>query len=206
MRSRSPALYVLVAALSLPVLRLAFRTRSRGVENVPRDGGAVVAANHLSNFDPWPLALALFPRRHLRFMAKIELFKPPLGWLLRGLGAFPVDRSRPDRDALARAIDLCRDGHAVMMFPEGTRRAKGRRKRFEAEPHTGAARIALRAGVPLVPCAVKGTDRLSRLGPLRVAFGRPIPVDDLVAADRRTAATVATDRLMEEIARLEQTL
>ena len=84
------------------------------------------------------------------------------------------------------------------MFPEGTRREKGLRKRWEARPHTGAARIAHQAGVPLVPAAIDGTERLSRLGPLRVAYGAPIEVTD---DSRETTA-----RLMAEIRRLHETL
>ncbi len=198
-------LYRAIALASWPLVRIGLRGRFAGAGNVP-DGGAVLASNHLSNFDGWPLGIALFPRRGLRFMAKVELFRPPLGPVLRALGCFPVDRSRPDREALATAVDLCRAGELVVMFPEGTRRRKGLRKRFVAEPHTGAARIALRAGVPLVPAAVAGTDRLSRLGPVRVAFGPPLDLSDLAGLDRRAAATVATERLMSAITQLEQTL
>jgi 1-acyl-sn-glycerol-3-phosphate acyltransferase len=92
------------------------------------------------------------------------------------------------------------------MFPEGTRRKKGVVKRHEAKAHTGTARIALEAEVPLVPAAIKGTDRLAKLARLSVAYGPPIPLDDLRDQDIRDAATVATDRLMEAIGRLEETL
>ena len=84
------------------------------------------------------------------------------------------------------------------MFPEGTRRKKGLNKRFEARPRTGAARIALDAGVPVVPAAIKGTDRLSRLARLRVAYGAPL-------APEGTPQEL-TDRLMHEIERLYATL
>jgi 1-acyl-sn-glycerol-3-phosphate acyltransferase len=84
------------------------------------------------------------------------------------------------------------------MFPEGTRQRKGLRKRWEARPHTGAARIAQRAGAPLVPAAIKGTDRLARLGPLRVAYGPPVEVSD--------DPHETTDRLMAEIRRFYETL
>ena len=90
--------------------------------------------------------------------------------------------------------------------PEGTRRAKGMRKKFEARPHTGAARIALMADAPLVPAAIKGTDRLSRLGPFRVAYGRPLDLTDLEPRDAKTAANEATARLMNAIRELERSL
>ena len=143
----------------------------------------MLAANHWSNFDPWPLGVPLFPRRFLRFMAKKELFWSPLGWIVRAGGGFRVDRGKRDQEAIDTAVALCRAGHVVVMFPEGTRRAKGLRKRHEARWHTGAARIALEAGVPLVPAGIAGTERLERLGPLRVAYGPPIEVGDLAALD-----------------------
>jgi 1-acyl-sn-glycerol-3-phosphate acyltransferase len=195
-------LYSLVAVLSWPVLKVAFRLRATGREHVP-DGGCVVAANHWSNFDPWPLGVPLFPRRFLRFMAKKELFWPPLGWIVRAGGGFRVDRGKRDQQAIDTAIALCREGHAVVMFPEGTRRSKGLRKRHEARWHTGAARIALEAGVPLVPAGISGTDRIGRLGPLRVAYGLPIETADLAELDVAEAAQVATDRLREAITALE---
>jgi 1-acyl-sn-glycerol-3-phosphate acyltransferase len=199
-------LYLLLAVLSWPVIRFLFRLRARGIENVPRRGGCVLAANHVSNLDPWPLGLPLFPQRFLRFMAKSELYWFPLGQLISLGGAFPVRRGEHDTAAIETAARLCRQGHVVVMFPEGTRRKKGLRKKWEARPHTGAARIALEAGVPLVPAAISGTDQIRRLGPLRVAYGSPIAVDDLDRGDLRAAAQEATDRLMAEIRRLEATL
>jgi 1-acyl-sn-glycerol-3-phosphate acyltransferase len=192
--------------VSFPIVRYLFRARWRGAENVPVATGAVLASNHLSNTDGFPLGLGVFPGRTLRFMAKVELFRPPLGVLMRAVGGFPVDRGRPDRDALRTAVSLVRSGEIVVMFPEGTRRRKGIAKRFEPEPHVGAARIALRAGVPLIPAAVTGTDHLRRLGPIRVAYGPPVPVDDLGELDRRAAATIATERLMSAIKELEDSL
>lgn len=190
--------YLLVGLLSYVPVLLLFRLRWRGLEHVPREGGAVLAANHTSNFDPWPLGLPLFPRRYLRFMAKSELYRSPLRYLIDGAGAFPVHRGEGDAEAIETAVQLCREGHIVVMFPEGTRRKKGLRKKWEARPHTGAARIARDAGVPLVPAAIKGTDRLARLGPLRVVYGPPLePADD---------PAETTERLMAEIRRLEETL
>ena len=197
---RPSAVYMLVALLSWPLLHGLFRLRARGREHIP-DSGFVLAANHNSNFDPWPLGLPLWPRRYLRFMAKSELFWTPFKQFATAAGAFPVRRGQADTEALETATQLCREGHIVVMFPEGTRRKKGLRKRREARAHTGAARIALEAGVPLVPAGIVGTDRLGRLGQLRVAYGPAIPLDDL--AGRDDAAQVATERLMAAIAELE---
>jgi 1-acyl-sn-glycerol-3-phosphate acyltransferase len=199
-------LYSLIAALSWPFVKVVFRLRSSGVENVPREGGFVLAANHWSNFDPWPLGIPLFPRRFLRFMAKSELFWFPLSWIARSGGAFPVRRGEGDEVAVETAVELCRDGNVVVMFPEGTRRRKGLRKKHEARWRTGAARIALEAGVPLVPAGIAGTDRLARLGPLRVAYGAPIELDDLSTLPPDQAAGAATERLRDAVLELERSL
>jgi 1-acyl-sn-glycerol-3-phosphate acyltransferase len=198
-------LYRLFGALSGPVVNGLYRLRAQGLEHVP-EGGFVLAANHTSNFDPWPLGLPFLPRRQLRFMAKAELFNPLLAPLLRAVGAFKVRRGEGDVEAMRRAVELVRSGEIVVMFPEGTRQRKGLRKKHSARAHTGAARIAIAAGAPLVPAAIAGTDRLSRLGPLRVAYGEPIDLSDLDGRDLKSAATVATERLMEAIDELKATL
>jgi 1-acyl-sn-glycerol-3-phosphate acyltransferase len=197
-------LYLVIGACSWPILKLVFRLRVTGTENVPASGGIVLAANHWSNLDPWPLAIPFFPRRFFRFMAKAELFWFPLGLVIAAGGGFKVRRGEQDEAAIGRAIALAREGHAVVMFPEGTRRSKGLRKKYEARWRSGAARIALEAGVPLVPAGIAGTDRLARLGPLRVAYGPPIDVADLARLPAAKAARVATDRLADAVRELER--
>jgi len=199
-------LYFVIAALSWPVLKTVFRHRAFGIEHIPATGGFVLAANHSSNFDPWPLGIPLFPRRFLRFMAKSELFWFPLGRIIAAGGAFRVRRGERDEEAIATAVALCREGHAVVMFPEGTRRQKGLRKKHEARWHTGAARIALEAGVPLVPAGIAGTDRLAKLGTLRVRYGPPVELADLGDHALPESAQIATDRLRGAIAELEASL
>ena len=198
--------YLLLGAVSWPVVKTLFRHRAAGAEHIPRVGGFVLAANHSSNFDPWPLGIPLFPRRFLRFMAKSELFWFPLDAIISAGGAFRVRRGERDEDAIAKAVELARQGHAVVMFPEGTRRRKGLRKKHEARWHTGAARIALEAGVPLVPAGIAGTDQLARLGPLRVRYGAPIELGDLAELPPADAARVATERLQVVIGELEESL
>jgi 1-acyl-sn-glycerol-3-phosphate acyltransferase len=203
---RPSLVYSAIALLSWPVLHFAYRYRAVGTENLPVDSGYVLAAGHVSNFDPWAIGLALWPRRFLRFMAKSELFWFPLGALIQACGAFKVHRGHADREAIETAVALARDGHVIAMFPEGTRRKKGLRKTREAQAHTGAARIALEAGVPLVPAGIKGTGDLRRLAPIRVRYGDPIALDDLGSLDEAEAARIATDRLMESINALEESL
>jgi 1-acyl-sn-glycerol-3-phosphate acyltransferase len=200
-----PPPYLVAGALSWPAMHLLYRLRTEGVERLPRSG-FVIAANHTSSFDPWPLAMPLWPRRQLFFMAKVELFNPVLTPLLHAAGAFPVRRGERDTQAIETAVRLCREGRIVAMFPEGTRREKGLRKKFEHRPHTGSARIALAAGVPLVPAAIKGTDRLARLGRIRIAYGEPVPLDDLTSLPPREAGQTATERLMERIYTLHERL
>jgi len=197
--------YNAVAALTWPLLYGVFRLEATGRDNLP-EGGFVLACNHLSSFDPWPLGMPLWPRTFLRFMAKSELYWFPLSTLIDGAGAFPVHRGQHDTVAMETAVRLAREGNVVAMFPEGTRRTKGLVKKFEARPRTGAARIALEAGVPLVPAAIAGTDKLLRLGKLRVSYGAPVDIDDLRGQDVAEAAQEATSRLMARIEALEASL
>lgn len=204
---RPPLLYQAIALVSWPVLHGPFRLRVQGRENLPGAGGYVLACNHVSSFDPWPLGLPLWPQRWLRFMAKSELYWWPLRLVLDGAGAFKVRRGLGDHQAMETAVRLARDGHVIAMFPEGTRRRKGLVKKHAVRPRSGAARIALEAGVPLVPAAVAGTDRLLALGPLRIAYGAPIELEDLRASDDlHEASQEATERLMVRIAELEASL
>jgi 1-acyl-sn-glycerol-3-phosphate acyltransferase len=198
--------YSLVGLVSWPLMRGLFRLRTEGFENLPTDGGFVLAANHTSNFDPWPLGYPLWPERQLYFMAKVELFNPILGPPLRAGGAFPVRRGEQDIEAIEAAIRLCREGKIVAMFPEGTRRTKGLVKKHAHRPRTGAARIALAAGVPLVPAAIRGTDRISRLPRLVISYGTPIDISDLAGMTPRDASRLATDRLMTAIYALHDCL
>lgn len=198
--------YLVIGGLSYPVLRILYRLRCQGVERLPAEGGYVLAANHCSSLDPWPLGMALYPRRYLRFMAKSELFWFPLGPFISACGAFPVRRGQRDQDAVDTAVRLCREGHVVVMFPEGTRRAKGLRKRYEARWRSGAARIALEAGVPLVPAGISGTAELTRLGAVRVVFGDAVSLGDLADMSVDDAAQVATDRLRVAVTELEASL
>jgi 1-acyl-sn-glycerol-3-phosphate acyltransferase len=139
-------------------------------------------------------------------MAKVELFRSPLWPILKFGGAFPVRRGEGDTVAIETAVQLAKDGEVVAIFPEGTRRRKGLVKKHQARAHTGAARVALEADVPLIPAAISGTDRITRLGPLRIAYGTPIELDDLRDQDLREAAQIGTDRLMAAIGELEGSL
>jgi len=205
-RDRPSLFYRLVIAAAKPLLYAVYRLEVDGFENIPASGGFVLSANHVSNFDPWPLGVAIGSKHYLRHMAKSELYWWPLKYVVDAGGGFPVKRGERDTKAMELALVLARQGDTVVMFPEGTRRKKGLHKTRVARAHTGAARIALEAGVPLVPAAISGTDRLARLGKVRVRYGPPILLDDLRGLEGREAAELATDRLMAAIEALEAEL
>ena len=190
----STFVFRVLAVICRPIVGRVFRLVFTGRELVPA-GGCVLCANHLSGFDPWALSVPLLPRQP-RYMAKAELFRWPFRSLLRAVGLFPVRRGGGDECAVAAAIRHATAGRIVLVFPEGARR----RNRV-LRPRTGAARIALGAGVPLVPAAVRGTDSL--LTPWRVAFGAPVPLDDLASLPPELAVEEATRRLWAAVAALE---
>ena len=162
-------------------MRLYFRLRVEGAEHIPGSGSAIVAPNHKSFWDSFFVAAAT--RRHVRYMAKAELFRGPLGRILIRLGAFPVKRGEADAEALETARSILRTGGLLALFPEGTR---VRDRSALGSPRRGAGRLALETGAPLVPAAITGTERLF-LGPVpkpkrvQVAFGEPIAVHELEA-------------------------
>jgi 1-acyl-sn-glycerol-3-phosphate acyltransferase len=173
-RGVSRPLYAFVRALAIAVLRLWFRVRISGTEHIPEAGPAIVAPNHKNFLDAFFVGLAT--RRHVRYMAKVELFKGPLGWLFPRLGAFPVRRGEADADALETARAILADGGLVVVFPEGTRveppDALG-------SPHHGAGRLALETGAPIIPAAITGTSHLWRgavpkLKRVQLAFLAPV--------------------------------
>ena len=153
----SAPVYAVIRALANAVLRAWFRVRVSGTEHIPADGGVIVAPNHKNFLDPFFIGIAT--RRHVRFMAKIELFKGPLAWLFLRLGAFPIRRGESDSDALDTAAAVLRAGGLVVVFPEGTR---VERPDALGAPRHGAGRLAVQTGVPIVPAAITGTSHLWR--------------------------------------------
>jgi 1-acyl-sn-glycerol-3-phosphate acyltransferase len=187
--------------LVCPVFRLLLRGRTAGLANVPARGGLVVVANHGSHLDPPILGCAM--RRPVAFMAKEELFRVPLlGSLIRACGAYPVARGAGDRQALRIASDRLAEGWATGVFLDGTRQADGR----VSQPQKGAALLAARMGLPLLPVAVINSHRALgpggggfRLVPVHVRIGRPIPPP---ASTRRPDLEATTAALQAEVNRL----
>lgn len=154
----SKILFWTVYALVIPVFFLFFRIRQKGKQFVPSKGGVVVAANHKSFFDPF--FMAILQKRRIFFVAKAELFAHPiLGWIFVRLGAIPIQRGLGDQDAIQTALTLLQSGEMVGIFPEGTRVEKGK----ESSAKKGAVRLAMDAGVPIVPVGIAGTDGVKQL-------------------------------------------
>ena len=153
---RKFAIALLRAAFSL-VMEL----RVEGLENYPLDGAVIVAANHVTNFDVFPMQFAL--PRPIFYMAKAELFNVALDAILRDLGAFPVYRGEKDEWTMRHAAKVLTHGQTLGMFPEGTR-SNGRGLNVAK---TGTARMALEANCPIIPMAVSGTDRFFKTFPRR---------------------------------------
>jgi 1-acyl-sn-glycerol-3-phosphate acyltransferase len=163
--------YDVARALVAAVVRSLFRFRVVGAENVPRDGGLIVAANHISNFDPPILGVAL--PRPVSYMAKKELFRMPvLGYLIPRLNAFPVDRQAGGTAALRASLRMLKEGRCVGIFPEGGRNLTGTN-----EEKAGAAFLAAASGVPVVPAAIVGTRSLRPFRRVSVVFGQPFRVE-----------------------------
>jgi 1-acyl-sn-glycerol-3-phosphate acyltransferase len=168
---------------------LIMRMEVTGLENFPLDGPVVIACNHVSNFDVFPMQLGL--PRPIFFMAKAELFKFPLMDIaLRNLGAFPVYRGKKDDWAMRHARKVLEQGQTLGMFPEGTRN-KGRGL---GVAKTGTARMAIDARSPIVPMLVTGTDEFFKRCPHRANVTVKL-LPPLVPAPGETPLSL-TDRLM----------
>ncbi len=169
-----------------PIYAVLFPARVDGLENIPAEGGFILCSNHVSARDPLYLAVHE-KRRHFRFMAKAELFKLKLvGAVLRGLGAFPVDRGHSDLNAVRTALSLLKEGHGLGIFPQGTRS----RDNTPTPMLEGVSMIALRAGVPVIPAYIGGPYRLFRR--IQLSFGPPVSFEGLprrVDSDTLSQAT-----------------
>jgi 1-acyl-sn-glycerol-3-phosphate acyltransferase len=186
------------------------RVRVEGaIDEIPRDGGVILAANHISNGDAVIIGAWLTKRlgRRIHWLGKKEMFDwPVVGWMARNGGVHPVDRSAADVDAFRTAERVLAEGHVLMIFPEGTRSPTGELQK----PKDGLAMLALRTGVPIVPIGIANTDRIWPKGRFlpkpgghaTMRVGPPFRLaDELpVGLDRKRAKTAATDLIMRRIA------
>ncbi|MFV0137345.1 lysophospholipid acyltransferase family protein [Streptomyces sp. HMX87] len=201
--------YLLKYVLLGPLLRLVFRPRIEGRENVPAAGPAIVAGNHLSFSDHFLMPAVL--RRRITFLAKAEYFTGPglkgrlTAFFFRSAGQIPVDRSGKEagRAAIREGLGVLGRGELLGIYPEGTRSHDGRLYKGKV----GVAVMALRAGVPVVPCAMIGTFEaqppgkvVPRLHPVVIRFGEPLDFSRYAGMeDEKAVLRAITDEIMYAI-------
>ncbi len=203
--------YWVFKAILKPILRLLYGIKVEGFENVPKKGPAIMAANHLSFLDSFFIPLVV-NRRKVTYLAKADYFKSwKTAWFFNMAGQIPMDRSGGERSeqALHTALDVLKDGKLLGIYPEGTRSPTGKLHRGR----TGVARLALAAGVPIIPCGLVGTEdvmpknaklpRLMGRPKVLVRFGRPLDLTRFAGQERdRFVLRSITDELMYEIMQL----
>ncbi|MCY3549259.1 MAG: lysophospholipid acyltransferase family protein [Candidatus Poribacteria bacterium] len=181
---------------------------ARGVDRIPREGGVLLVSNHVSFLDPVIVGSAA--NREIHYMARSNAFDiPGLGKLITAYNAYPVNRGAPDLGALRRTISLLKEGHAVLIFPEGTRSVDGTLGRAR----DGACFIAHRAGVPTIPVFHSGAERMLprnskrlRRAKLTVAFGNPLELTTEGFETKREMYQQMGNQMMEAIADLRDNL
>ncbi|MGW2473319.1 lysophospholipid acyltransferase family protein [Streptomyces sp. NPDC001665] len=204
--------YVLKYVVLGPVLRLLFRPVIEGAEHIPDDGAAIVAGNHLSFSDHFLMPAIL--KRRITFLAKAEYFTGPgvkgrlTAAFFRSAGQIPVDRSGKEagQAAIREGIGVLERGELLGIYPEGTRSHDGRLYKGKV----GVAVMAIRTGVPVVPCAMVGTfeiqppgRRLPRLKPVTIRFGEPLEFSRYAGLeDEKAAVRAVTDEIMYAILEL----
>jgi len=185
--------------LTVPTI-LIYRVRGIGVKNVPREGALVLAPNHFSQMDHFFVGVYL--RRKIRFMAKSQMFGPPvLTYIYKHGGVFPVRRGHHDEEAFETAYTILDQGGMLLVYAEGGRSRSGEM----GKPKPGIGRIGLESGVPIVPVAIHGSARVRgwkrlRFPKVTVEFGEPLsfPVEPQPSRERQLeAATEVFDRVRE---------
>jgi 1-acyl-sn-glycerol-3-phosphate acyltransferase len=193
-----PFLWTTIRVLVKIVFAIMARVHLSGLENVPAEGPFIIASNHLSWFDV-PLIPAYFSRPVI-YMAKEETFQGRIGWLVRFLGAFPVKRGEADRQALRTADEQLKEGNIIVIFPEGTRS----KTHTMARGHSGLGMIALRSGVPVLPVAISGSEKLLKKFRPRVTitYGQPMILKPKGQKVTREDVDAATEQVMHRIAEM----
>ncbi|NPA54310.1 MAG: 1-acyl-sn-glycerol-3-phosphate acyltransferase [Aquificae bacterium] len=184
-----------------PFFNKLLKVNVKGIENIPLEGGCILAANHRSNLDPFVLN-SISPRP-IFFMAKEELFKVPfLSWIIKKAGAIPVKRNKRDISALKKASQALKEGFCVGIFPEGHR---AKPKQF-GKPQSGVGLLVAKNKVPVIPVRIEGTDDVFPVGakfpkfkyPINITIGKPIYFEDIDNMDYQDIA----NKVMEEIKKL----
>jgi 1-acyl-sn-glycerol-3-phosphate acyltransferase len=191
-------LYEMIRWFFRGIMALVAHVHLRGRYNIPKKGPYIIASNHLSWTDI-PFVPSYVPGKVV-FMAKEEAFYGPYGWLTRFLGAFPVKRGEGDRQAIRASQEQLKQKKIFVIFPEGTRSRTG----TLGKAHAGLGLIALRAGVPVIPVAIWGSENaLKKFGAhVTISYGEPILLKPKGAKVTREDITDATDEVMKRIAEM----
>jgi 1-acyl-sn-glycerol-3-phosphate acyltransferase len=185
--SNAPVRYDTMKALFLAYFNL-IGLEFIDAQNIPETGGAIIAANHITNFDPF--AVAQPTKRRVHFMGKKELFQSPLGkWLQEGGNSFPVDRSRADLGAIKTAIRILKGGQLLVIFPQGTRGGKA--------PKDGVGFIALKGAAPIVPAGISLQPNWFGQKRYVIRYGPPIPAEGS-SEELTTKVMAAIEALIEK--------
>ncbi len=199
---QSKVLYSIGKVLLLPVYKLIYRYKVIGSENMPKQGGVILACNHLSFSDPVLLGLA--QKRRLFFMAKSELFRNKFAsFIIRRLGAFPVERGAGDGKAIKTGEEILCEGNVMTIFLEGGRTKTGELMR----PRSGCALVAQQTMLPVVPACITITGNPKHRFAKRVIhFSKPLTSEDmgLTAEGGRREIKTATNAIMGEIRRMRE--
>jgi 1-acyl-sn-glycerol-3-phosphate acyltransferase len=193
-RTREPDfVYELVRSLTTIWGYTAFRARAIGADNVPPSGRVILAPNHFSFMDHF--LCGMFVRRQIRFMAKSQLFTPPMQWIYTHGGVFPVRRGARDEDAFLTAEGILERGGCVAMYPEAGRSRTGKLA-DQAKP--GIGRLALTSGAPVVPVAIFGSHKVRNWKKLQfpkvtVQYGEPLTFPVQADAPRERQQEVADE-------------
>lgn len=202
----SNSFYVFMRALIIAFNKLYFRLEHHGAANTPKAGGVLLVANHASNLDPTTIACGL--PRQVHFLAKEELFYGLLGKFLRKVNSHRIAKSGIDRTALKTCIDLVKQGHALLVFPEGSRTEDGEL----LPPQPGSAMIAIQSQAPILPIYIDGTLEAMPKGArgikphkVRVFVGKPFPYDEGldVTLPKREQYAQLSEKIMQRIAELQ---
>ena len=186
--------YCVVHDFFSPIFSVMYLKKATGLENLPQEGGFVLCANHLSGLDPICIASRLPRKIKMSFLAKKELFDNPfLKLLVSALGAIPIDRGGADLAAVRASMQALKDGKCLVIFPQGTRSKDNTRTPMLS----GASMIALRGGVPVIPCYIDGPYRLFRR--IDVRFGKPIDFSDFGRRCDAQTLEKATARIDEAV-------
>ena len=179
-------------------IKIFYRVKYYGLENIPGEGGYLLCSNHVTGMDM--LFLGVKIKRMVNWMAKAELFKiPVIGWLIRLLGAFPVERGKGDMRAARSTLDLLEQGKIVGIFPQGTRTKNKDISKIKVRH--GAARFAIESGKPIFPVGISGGERL--FSKVKVVYGKPYYLDyDPNKKYTKKEYTILSENIMSDIYKL----